>query len=160
MTPDTEGSVPRITGEAIDRLVRRIVEHIHPLRILLFGSATRGELAVGSDIDLLVVMPDGTHRRRTAQRLYRRMRGIGIPFDIVVATPRDLDRHKDNIGLIYRSILLEGREVYQPDDVAPGSPEDWLRYARSDLAIARAYSLHGALVEALCFHAQQAAKKR
>jgi hypothetical protein len=32
----------------------------------------------------------------------------------------------------------------QPDDVAPGSPEDWLRYARSDLAIARAYPLRGA----------------
>ena len=112
MTPDTEGSVPRATAEAIDRLVRRIVEDVHPLRILLFGSATRGELAAGSDIDLLVVMPDGTHRRQTAQRLYRRLHGIGIPFDILVATPRDLDTHKDNIGLIYRTILLEGREVY------------------------------------------------
>lgn len=67
MIPDTESSVPRTTSEAIDRLVRRIVEDVHPLRILLFGSATRGELAAGSDIDLLVVMPDGTHRRRTAQ---------------------------------------------------------------------------------------------
>jgi uncharacterized protein len=112
MIPDTEGSVPRPTSEAIDRLVRRIVEDVHPLRILLFGSATRGELAAGSDIDLLVVMPDGIHRRRTAQHLSRRLYGIGTPFDIVVATPRDLDRHKNNIGLIYRSILLEGQEVY------------------------------------------------
>ena len=47
----------------------------------------------------------------------------------------------------------------QPDGVAPGSPEDWLRHARSDLAIARAYPLRGALIEALCFHAQQAAEK-
>ncbi|MGQ0591975.1 MAG: nucleotidyltransferase domain-containing protein [Gammaproteobacteria bacterium] len=112
MTPERQSSVSYTSGEAIDRLVAGIVEDVHPLRILLFGSAIRGELAAGSDIDLLVVMPDGTHRRRTAQHLYRRMRGIGIPFDIVVATARDLDRHKDNIGLIYRSILLEGREVY------------------------------------------------
>lgn len=112
MTPERQSSVPHTTGEAIDRLVAGIVENVHPLRILLFGSATRGELAAGSDIDLLVVMPDGTHRRRTAQHLYRRLHGIGTPFDILVATPRDLDRHKDNIGLIYRTILLEGREVY------------------------------------------------
>ncbi|MGH8568635.1 MAG: nucleotidyltransferase domain-containing protein [Gammaproteobacteria bacterium] len=112
MKPERQSSVSYTTGEAIDRLVGRIVEDVHPLRVLLFGSATRGELAAGSDIDLLVVMPDGTHRRRTAQHLYRRMRGIGVPFDIVVATPRDLDRYKDNIGLIYRTILLEGREVY------------------------------------------------
>ncbi len=96
MTSDPYKSISRTTREAIDRLVARIVEDAHPLRILLFGSATRFDLHAGSDIDLLVVMPDGTHRRRTAQRLYRQVRGIGVPFDIVVATESDLDRHKDN----------------------------------------------------------------
>lgn len=107
-----ERPVSCTASESIDRLVGRIVEDVHPLRILLFGSAARGDLRAGSDIDLLVVMPDGTHRRRTAQRLCRHIDGIGVPFDIVVATESDLDRHKDNIGLVYRTILLEGREVY------------------------------------------------
>jgi hypothetical protein len=40
------------------------------------------------------------------------MSGFGFPIDIVVATPRVLERHKDNIGLIYRSVLAEGKEVY------------------------------------------------
>lgn len=66
----------------------------------------------GSDIDFLVVMPVGTHRRRTAQLLYRRLTGMEVPFDILVATPEDLRRHSDNIGLIYRSVLREGRQVY------------------------------------------------
>ena len=83
-----------------------------PLRIILFGSAARGEMRPDSDIDVLVVMPEGVHRRRTAQLLYRQIRGLGVPFDILVATPDDLDRHKDNIDLIYQSILREGREVY------------------------------------------------
>jgi predicted nucleotidyltransferase len=96
----------------VDNLVRRIVEEVHPLRIILFGSAARGETGPGSDIDLLVVMPEGIHRRRTAQLLYQNVRGLGIPFDILVATPGDLEKHKDNIGLIYRVILQEGREVY------------------------------------------------
>ncbi len=112
MTPEGQSSVSYTRVEPIDRLVGRIVEDVHPLRILLFGSTARGDCHAGSDIDLLVVMPDGAHRRRTAQRLYRHIHGIGVPFDIVVATKSDLDRHKDNIGLVYRTILLEGREVY------------------------------------------------
>ena len=74
-------------SEVIDHLVRSIVEAVHPLRILLFGSAVRGEMSPNSDIDVLVVMPEGIHRRRTAQFLYRRIRGLGVPFDILVATP-------------------------------------------------------------------------
>lgn len=96
----------------LDRAVAQIVETVQPLRIILFGSAARGEMGTDSDLDLLVVVPDGAHRRRTTQELYRRMKGIGVPFDIIVATPADLERHQDNVGLIYGSILREGREIY------------------------------------------------
>ncbi len=97
---------------AIERLIRQIVDAVHPLRIILFGSAGRGEITASSDVDLLVVMPDGAHRRKTAQQLYRKIRGVGASFDLVVATPADLDQHRESIGLIYRSILEEGKEVY------------------------------------------------
>ena len=96
----------------VDRLVEQIVEAVHPLRIVLFGSVGRGDADFDSDIDVLVVMPDGAHRRHTAQHLYREIRGLGVPFDVLVATPDDLSRHKDDIGLIYRTVLQEGREVY------------------------------------------------
>ena len=99
-------------AETVQTLVDRVVETVHPLRVILFGSCARNEASAQSDIDLMVVMPDGTHRRQTSQRLYRQIRGIGIPFDVVVATPQDLSTHKDNVGLIYRKILQEGVEVY------------------------------------------------
>jgi HEPN domain-containing protein len=41
----------------------------------------------------------------------------------------------------------------------PGSPEDWLRHAQSDLALAQARKTRRLLYEHLCFHAQQAAEK-
>ena len=40
-----------------------------------------------------------------------------------------------------------------------GSPADWLRYAVSDLEIAHTTPSSRILLEALCFHAQQAAEK-
>ncbi len=98
--------------QVVDRLVQAVVASVRPLRIILFGSAARGEMGPDSDLDLLVVMPQGTHRRRTAQRLYRQMEGVGVPFDIMVATPEDLELHRNNPGLIYQTILREGTEVY------------------------------------------------
>ncbi len=41
----------------------------------------------------------------------------------------------------------------------PGSPEDWLRYSYSDLALARVRRSPKVLLEGLCFHAQQAVEK-
>jgi len=99
-------------SEVIESLVQSIVEAVHPLKIILFGSYARGKANLDSDIDVLVVMPEGVHCRGTAQLLYRQIKGLGVPFDILVATPSDLERHKDNIGLIYRTVLQEGREIY------------------------------------------------
>jgi HEPN domain-containing protein len=46
-----------------------------------------------------------------------------------------------------------------PESGIPGSPSDWLRRSRSDLALAKVPLPRGALYEDLCFHAQQAAEK-
>ena len=101
-----------MASAVVDKLVANVVRIVNPHRIILFGSAARGEKGGQSDIDLLVVMPEGVHRRRTAQKLYRKIKGLGVPFDIVVATAQDLEEHKDNDGLIYKNALKEGIEVY------------------------------------------------
>jgi predicted nucleotidyltransferase len=98
--------------EKIEYITKRIIDLVHPQKILLFGSASRNEMSKDSDIDLLVIMGKGIQRRKTAQQLYRDIKGAGIPFDILVATEEDLQKHKDNLGLIYRTALLEGKVVY------------------------------------------------
>ena len=98
--------------QLVDQLVQMIIASVHPLKVILFGSAARASLGPDSDIDVLVVMPPGTHRRQTAQLLYRQIVGLKTPFDILVATTDDLDQHQHNPGLIYQTILREGIEVY------------------------------------------------
>lgn len=46
-----------------------------------------------------------------------------------------------------------------PKAPVPGSPQDWLRHARSDLALACGGRSGLILHEHLCFHAQQAVEK-
>ena len=93
-------------------LVRQIVEKVHPLRIILFGSAATGQTTSDSDVDMLVLMPDGTARQEVLDCIYRDVHSPAVPFDVLVATPTILERHRDNIGLIYREILRTGRVVY------------------------------------------------
>jgi predicted nucleotidyltransferase len=99
-------------AQIVKDLVQRIVETVHPLRIILFGSAARGEMGGDSDLDVLVVMPDGTHRRQTAQAIYRHMWGFGFAKDIVVVTESDLQAFGANPSMILKNALEEGRELY------------------------------------------------
>jgi len=100
------------TEEMVRELVNRIVERVHPLRIILFGSVARGQPSAESDVDLLVVMPEGAQKRHTAQLLYRHLRGLTVAVDLVVTTQGDLEQHKTNPGMIYQAILQEGKELY------------------------------------------------
>jgi predicted nucleotidyltransferase len=104
--------------QALGELVEQIVAEARPLRIVLFGSAARGEAHQDSDLDLLIVMPEGTHRLHTMQHLYGCLRGVRVAFDLLVATPEDLERHEETSGLVYREILREGRELYRPESEA------------------------------------------
>ena len=52
----------------LTELARRIVEVVQPRRIILFGSAACGQMGPHSDLDVLVIMPDGVHRQEMAGR--------------------------------------------------------------------------------------------
>lgn len=99
-------------ADMVDDAVQRIVEEVQPLRVILFGSAVRGNLGPDSDLDLLVVMPDGADRLDTAYRLHRRLRGLGCAKDIVVALESEVAALRDNPYLIIHTALTEGRELY------------------------------------------------
>lgn len=100
-------------SQLVQQIVQRIVEAVHPLRIIMFGSAARGEMGPDSDLDLMVVMPDGTHRRHTAQFVYQTLRGTRAAMDIVVVTPDDLRRYGNWSSFIYYQALREGKVVYE-----------------------------------------------
>lgn len=97
----------------LDELVRRTVATVHPLRIILFGSAARGEMGPHSDLDVLVVMPDGSDRRAVAGSLYRAYRGLEYAHDVVVVWQSDVEQYGQNPYLIIHTALTGGRELYR-----------------------------------------------
>jgi len=99
--------------ELIGEVTRRIVSIAHPQRVVLFGSATRGEIGPDSDLDVLVIVRGPVQRRRLAQAIDRNLHGVGMPVDVVVATEEDVERFGDQIGLILRPALSQGRVMYE-----------------------------------------------
>lgn len=102
----------RLDQQILDDIIRRIVEVAQPEKIILFGSAARGEMNRHSDVDLLVVK-EGMHRRDMAGRIYENLWGVGAAVDVVVVTPADVERYKDSHALVIKPALREGRVVYE-----------------------------------------------
>ncbi|MBI4540739.1 MAG: nucleotidyltransferase domain-containing protein [Gemmatimonadetes bacterium] len=96
----------------LDEIVRRVVEVARPDRIILFGSAARGEMGPDSDVDLLVVKSGVEHRRRLAQAIHRAMSGVEAAVDVLVVMPEDIEQYRDKVRPIIGPAMREGREVY------------------------------------------------
>jgi predicted nucleotidyltransferase len=95
----------------LDEVVRRIVAVAKPQKIILFGSAARGQDQSDSDLDILVIK-DGAPRRRLAEQIHRSLIGVDWPVDVIVATPQDVERYGHSPALVLESALREGILLY------------------------------------------------
>lgn len=102
-----------VTPEKIEAAIERIVEVARPRKVILFGSAARGEVGIHSDLDVLVVVEDDEKSfRQESVRIHEALRGILMPMDILVISEKRLQELGDKPGLIYREILRTGEVVY------------------------------------------------
>ncbi len=102
-----------VTQEKIDAAVQRIITAARPRKVILFGSAVRGEAGIHSDLDILVVTSEEVESpRRESVRIRRALRGIMMPVDILVISEKRLAELADRPGLIYREVLRGGKVFY------------------------------------------------
>lgn len=96
----------------LNEIIRRIVEVAKPDKIILFGSAARGEMGTNSDVDLLVVKRGVYHRGRLTEEIYMNLFGVGQAVDVIVVTPEDIERYKDSFAVVIYPALREGKVIY------------------------------------------------
>ena len=96
----------------LDNIISRIVEVADPERIILFGSAARGDMNRHSDVDLLIVK-EGVDTLDLMRQIRRNLYGVGAAVDAVVVTPQAIERYKDSHALIIKSALQEGKVIYE-----------------------------------------------
>ncbi len=96
----------------IESITAQIIEKYQPERIILFGSAARGEPGPDSDADFLIIKKDtpfyGADRIRQLSRVIDR----SIPVDFLVYRPEELDRRIEMGDPFIKAILGEGKILY------------------------------------------------
>ncbi|MBI3245900.1 MAG: nucleotidyltransferase domain-containing protein [Deltaproteobacteria bacterium] len=102
----------KVSQEVLDAIVQRIVEVAHPERIILFGSAARGEMRLHSDVDVLVVKSGAFDQSQLLGDIYMNLHGVGQAVDVVLVTPEQVERYRNTHCLIIAPALREGREIY------------------------------------------------
>ncbi len=96
----------------IPTMVNRIASGFHPLRIILFGSHARGTATEWSDVDLLVILPHVSDKRKAAVDMRRALGDLPVCKDIIVTTPQEIARRGHLAGTVLRLALREGKVIY------------------------------------------------
>lgn len=98
----------KIQGE----IVTRIVDAIHPLKIILFGSHAYGNPSPDSDVDLVVVTETPLPKRQTSIALWNLLRNIPMPKDIIVTSREEFDFYSHEAGSVMRTANEKGVVIY------------------------------------------------
>ena len=98
-------------------LVQALVEALRPEKIILFGSAARGQAGPDSDIDLFIQVATGADVREAARKGYVAIRPLRpiLPrgVDIVVKDRAFVERYGDLVGSVVRSVKRDGKVLYE-----------------------------------------------
>jgi predicted nucleotidyltransferase len=102
----------RNLSSEIASITRQIIDKYHPIRIILFGSAAKGEFGPDSDADFLVIKKDtplyGLDRIRQLSRMIER----NIPTDFIVYRPEEIEERLRLGDPFLKSIMQEGKILY------------------------------------------------
>lgn len=95
-------------------LLESIVAYFRPRRVILFGSAARGEAGPDSDLDLLVELDDDVPTEQlSAKAIEAARKGYPHPVDIIPYRASVLASRARAIGSFAHIVLRDGVTVYE-----------------------------------------------
>lgn len=98
--------------QELEKITQKIIEGYKPEKIILFGSAAKGKLRPGSDIDLLVIKATNKKYWERQKEVLSFCRGWN-PVDIFVLTPEEFNQaQEENRFFLTEEILPKGKVIY------------------------------------------------
>ena len=111
---------PHIPLSAIRRFARQIAERFQPEKIILFGSYAYGTPHNESDVDLLVIMPAYDVVNQSI-RICNAFDVWPFSLDLIVRTPRQIERGLKQNNWFLREITEKGKVLYDARNGAVGA---------------------------------------
>ncbi len=98
--------------EEIERITSQLIEKYKPEKIILFGSAARGDAGPDSDADFLIIKKDAPPKGRDRMIEVSRLIERSIPVDFLIYLPEEFEARLSRGDPFLEMILEEGRVLY------------------------------------------------
>lgn len=98
--------------DEIKRITDQVIKNYQPQKIILFGSAARGDFDENSDVDMLIVK-DVSNRRIDRIKEVLLSVDYNVPFEPLVYTPKELEERKNLGDSFVLTVLNQGRILYE-----------------------------------------------
>ena len=99
-------------SKEIRNITAQIIEKYKPEKIILFGSAARGEPTPDSDVDFLIIKKEtplyGADRIRELSKVIDR----NIPVDFLIYRPEEFNKRIKMGDPFLKTIVKEGKVLY------------------------------------------------
>jgi uncharacterized protein len=97
----------------LDEIVRRLVDALRPERIYLFGSHAGGTPNKDSDLDFLIVVPDGMGDPwELAAQGRSSLWGLRVPVDILVFPRQEMEKWTPVKCSLPYTVIKKGKLLY------------------------------------------------
>ncbi|MBF0291558.1 MAG: nucleotidyltransferase domain-containing protein [Nitrospinae bacterium] len=98
--------------ELAERIAKKIVEEIHPDKVILFGSRARGEAGPESDVDLAVVYSGPKTKKDIRRQINRLFLDRDFSMDVFVITPDEMEKYRHVANTLAREVAERGVALY------------------------------------------------
>ncbi len=101
----------------LDDMVQVMVKTAAPEKIILFGSRAKGTAEESSDYDFLVIesepFGESGSRRKEIGKLGRALAKFGVPTDILLYSPNEIEQRRHWRNGVVSDVLKEGQVLYE-----------------------------------------------
>jgi predicted nucleotidyltransferase len=118
MVKEEEIVLEPITPALIEEIRERIVKHLHPDTIILFGSAVKKTMQNSHDIDLYIVKRGVRNVREVERELEVLFAGRLLALDIIVRTPEQVEESlRGGNSFLKQEVIAKGKVLYAREGV-------------------------------------------
>ena len=99
-------------GKSLRPAIQKIAAELKPEKIILFGSYAYGTPNPHSDVDLLVIMKIRASLKERSWAVSRLLLPRPFPVDILVKTPKEVEKALEAKDFFLKEILTRGKVLY------------------------------------------------